>query len=112
MQSTIRSFTKRLSVVIAAFALMPQAAMALQCHVGTITFHKSGGLKSCQIEGNHEFRTEAGLQLKCRSGELVTQYPDGGIESCSIAEPHTFGDVTCAPGRVELNLDGSLRQCE
>jgi hypothetical protein len=109
---------RRRSVVSALAAIglalvAPPASAQLQCHVGTIAFYPAGGIKSCEIEGDHQFSTAQGLPLKCRSGHPVSQYPGGRIESCAIAEPHRFGDVHCAaPGRVELNPDGSLRRCD
>ncbi len=96
---------------VIALAAGPAAAQ-LQCHVGTITFYPNGGIKSCQVEADHQFYTRRGDRVKCRAGFKVTQHPNGAIASCTIREPHTFGGTACPGlGRVELNIDGSLRRC-
>ena len=88
------------------------ARAQLQCSAGTLAFHAGGGLKGCRIDADHQFFTAQGDKIICKSGHRVDQYPNGAVESCTIAEPHVFGGVKCAgPGRVTLNADGSLRKC-
>ena len=88
-----------------ACTLASGPAVALQCHVGTITFYPEGGIKSCEIEANHEFRTAAGASLACRGGALLAQHPDGSIESCTLAAPYVAGTGRCEAGaRVSLVL--------
>jgi hypothetical protein len=105
---------KTLVPAFAALAVLALAspAEALQCHVGTFTFYPEGGIKSCRIEADHQFWTDKGDRLVCSAGHMVTQYPDGELESCTITRAFTFGGETCdGPARVELNPDGSLKGC-
>jgi hypothetical protein len=107
----------RLKVVLfglaLGFALAPGGALALQCHVGTITFHPEGGIKSCEIEANHEFRTPLGATLTCRGGAVLTQHPDGSVESCTLAKPYVAGPEDCAAGkRAMLDPGGRILGCE
>ena len=105
----------RLTAALAApgFALVPGAALALQCHVGTITFYPEGGIKSCEIEARHEFRTAAGTRLACRGGALLAQHPDGSVESCTLAAPYAAGAKRCEAGvRVVLDRGGAILACE
>lgn len=101
------------AMALAGLFFVPRAALALQCHVGTIDYHPQGGIKSCQIEGNHQFWTAQGAALVCRSGYVVTQYPDGEKESCTIAKPYSAGGARCeVSSRLELDRDGNIRKCE
>ncbi len=105
----------RLALLGAAFAiaLASAPAAALQCHVGTITYHPEGGIKSCEIEANHEFQSAAGARLVCRGGALLTQHPDGSIESCTLAASYATGTARCAAGaRVALDPAGAILACE
>jgi len=105
----------RLAPAVAALlvALASAPAAALQCHVGTITYHPEGGIKSCEIEANHEFRTAAGARLVCRGGALLAQHPDGSIESCTLAASYTAGAARCGAGaRVVLDPPGAILACE
>ena len=96
-----------------AAALTSAPALALQCHVGTITFYPEGGIKSCEIEANHEFQTAAGASLTCRGGSLLAQHPDGSIESCTLAAPYGAGTARCqASARIVLDPDGAILACE
>jgi hypothetical protein len=95
------------------FVLAPGNAAALQCHVGTITFHPEGGIKSCEIEANHEFRTSLGATIVCAGGAMLTQHPDGSIESCALAKPYAADGATCAARkRVALDPAGRIHGCE
>ncbi len=94
-------------------ALTAAPAVALQCHVGTITFYPEGGIKSCEIEANHEFQTAADARLACSGGALLTQHPDGSIESCTLATPYAAGAARCETGaRVVLDPAGAVLACE
>ncbi len=98
-----------LAAAVTVLALVATPATALQCHVGTIKFFTEGGIKSCQIEVNHTFTTNAGASLTCRDGEVVTQHPGGQVESCTTATVYTAGNARCeADHRVELEPDGSI----
>lgn len=102
-----------LAAALMALALTSGPAAALQCHVGTIKFYTEGGIKSCQIEANHTFTTNAGASLTCLNGGVVAQHPGGQIESCTTAAVYQVGDARCEAGhRVELKADGSIVRCE
>ena len=102
-----------LSAAALAAALTPAPALALQCHVGTITFYPKGGIKSCEIEANHEFQTATGASLTCRGGTLLAQHLDGSIESCTLAAPYAAGTARCPAGaRVVLDPAGVVLACE
>jgi hypothetical protein len=106
---------KRVLLAIATLGLIlaPGGAMALQCHVGTIAFHPEGGIKSCEIEANHEFRTPLGATIVCGGGAILTQHPDGSIESCTLAKPYAAKSQVCAAGkRVALDPGGRILGCE
>ena len=106
---------KRALLAIATLGLIlaPNGAMALQCHVGTITFHPEGGIKSCEIEANHEFRTPLGATIVCGGGAILTQHPDGSIESCTLAKPYAAKTRVCAADkRVLLDPGGRILGCE
>ena len=101
-----------LAGALMALALIPGPAAALQCHVGTIKFFAEGGIKSCQIEGNHTFTTTAGAALTCRSSNLVTQHPGGQVESCTTAAVYIAGNARCEAARLlERKPDGSIARC-
>ncbi len=104
-------FAPAVAALLVALATAPAAA--LQCHVGTITYHREGGIKSCEIEANHEFQTAAGARLVCRGGALLTQHRDGSIESCTLAASYAAGTARCAAGsRVALDPAGAILACE
>jgi len=110
-----RSRRRRFVLPVAALgvALASGPAAALQCHVGTITFYPEGGIKSCEIEANHEFRTAVGASLACRGGALLAQHPDGSVESCTLAAPYAVGTRRCNKGtRVVLDPGGDILKCE
>ena len=101
-----------LAVALAAALATWTAAAQLQCSAGTITYHPGDGLKGCRIEADHQIYTAKGDRIRCKDGHRVVLHPNGEVESCTIAEPHVFAGVRCAgPGRVELNVDGTLRKC-
>jgi hypothetical protein len=114
MNSQVHRPKRRLLAIAAlGLALTPGGALALQCHVGTITFHPEGGIESCEIEANHEFRTALGAAIVCGGGAILTQHPDGSIESCTLAKPYTAGGTTCAAAkRVVLDPGGRILGCE
>ncbi len=98
---------------IFALALLPGTALGLQCHVGTITFYDAGGIKSCEIEANHEFTTTAGSMIVCHGGHLLTQHPDGTVERCTLAAPYAAEEKTCEAGHaVRLSTGGTILACE
>ncbi len=102
-----------LPVLALGTALTAAPAAALQCHVGTITFYPEGGIKSCEIEANHQFQTAAGASLTCRGGALLVQHPDGSIESCTLATPYAAELARCQAGaRVVLDPAGAILACE
>ena len=104
-------FAPAVAALLVALASVPAAA--LQCHVGTITYHPEGGIKSCEIEANHEFQTAAGARLVCRGNALLTQHPDGSIENCTLAASYAAGTARCeAGGRVLLDPAGVILACD
>ncbi len=104
-------FIPPVAALLVALASAPAAA--LQCHVGTITYHPEGGIKSCQIEANHEFQTAAGARIVCRGNALLAQHPDGSIESCTLAATYASGTARCKAGaRVVLDPAGAILACD
>lgn len=94
-------------------ALVSGTALGLQCHVGTITFYDAGGIKSCEIEANHQFTLPEGREIACRGGHLLTQRPDGTVESCTLAAPYAAAGETCETGRVvTISPIGAVQDCE
>ena len=101
------------TAAVLALALLPGTALGLQCHVGTITFYDAGGIKSCEIEANHKFTTAAGSTIVCSGGWLLTQHPDGAVESCTLAAPYRAEEKTCeAEHLVMLSTGGMILDCE
>lgn len=97
------------AVVIAGLA--PAASAQRNCNVG-VEYYPGGGLKQCNLNGDHTLYTAKGLRVTCKNGKNLVQHPNGAVESCSIGKNHTFGEVRCsAPARVEFEADGSLRSC-
>ncbi len=101
------------TAAVLAIALLSGTALALQCHVGTITFYDAGGIKSCEIEANHKFTTAAGSTIVCRGGWLLTQHPDGAVESCMLVAPYAAEEKSCEAGHaVTLSPSGTILDCE
>lgn len=101
------------AVLVAAMACAwPVGALAqVNCNAG-IEFYPEGGVKGCNLNGNHTLYTESGDVLVCADGERLEQYPDGTLRSCAIRETQRIGTVRCeAPARVELARDGALAAC-
>ena len=72
-----------------------------------------GGIKRCTLNGHHAIYTAKGLKVTCADGKVLTQYPDGALQSCSIEKTHTFDGIRCeGPSRVEFEADGRLRECK
>jgi hypothetical protein len=96
-----------------ALAVLPGTALALQCHGGTISFYDAGGIKSCEIEANHRFFLAGGGKIVCAGGHMLTQHPDGAVESCTLAEPFGGEEKTCETGQVvTLSPGGAILDCE
>lgn len=112
MKSSFR-IKAAISVWSLAWILFSPATPAeLNCNVG-IEFYPGGGVKSCNLNGNHRIYTAQGQPLTCANGHLLVQYPNGELKSCTIAVPLRFDTLHCdALSRVELDRDGRLRKCE
>ncbi len=96
-----------------AFAMISYPATAeLNCNVG-ITFYPDGGVKSCSLNGNHQIYTPQGERLTCADGYILVQYPDGKLQSCTVAAPVSLGSVTCDRlSHVEFGPDGTVKECK
>lgn len=100
------------AICILGLVSMSNPAKALNCNVG-IDFHPQGTIKSCVLNGNHQLWTKQNEPVGCIDGKTITQYANGGLKSCVIAELHAFGDKRCeGPARVEFARDGRLLHCE
>ncbi len=83
----------------------------LNCNAA-IKFHPDGGIESCTLNGHHTLHTAKGDRLVCMNGYQLVRYRDGRLESCTLLESQTFGDIKCdAQDRVEFDRDGSLVNC-
>jgi hypothetical protein len=51
--------------------------------------------------------------IVCRGGWLLTQHPDGAVESCTLAAPYAAEEKTCEAGHaVTLSPGGTILDCE
>lgn len=92
-------------------AMLTPAAAQLNCNVG-IEFYPKGPIKRCNLNGHHKMLTIAGETITCVNGQDAILFPNGGLKSCTIGEPHTFGDNRCeADARVEFSVKGTLLRC-
>jgi hypothetical protein len=98
--------------LLLALAMISYPATAeLNCNVG-IKFYPDGGIKSCNLNGNHQIYTAQGQRLTCADGYILVQYPDGKLQSCTVAVPVSLGSVRCDRlSRVELGPDGTVKEC-
>lgn len=97
-----------------ALILVGAGAVAqLNCNVG-VEFYADGGIgiKDCNLNGNHRIYNARGQPLTCLNGYRLVQYPDGRLQSCTLAEPVSFDATLCTRlSVVEFNPDGTLRKC-
>jgi hypothetical protein len=93
-------------------ALVMSAATAqLNCNPG-IEFYAEGPIKACNLNGNHRLYTVRGDVVVCADGHPLVQFPDGRLQSCTVAEPSVIAGERCeASSRVELAPDGALESC-
>jgi hypothetical protein len=104
-------YTARLIAVLALILVGTGAVAQLNCNVG-VEFYVDGGIKSCNLNGNHRIYNARGQPLTCLNGYRLVQYPDGRLQSCTLAEPARFDATLCARlSVVEFNPDGTLRKC-
>lgn len=90
----------------------PIAVAELNCNAG-IEFYPDGGVKSCNLNGNHQLYTAQGQKLVCANGYVLVQYPGGRLKSCTISVALTIGSVQCDRlSRIELKSDGTIIRCE
>lgn len=112
MKCSFRRATGVLASWLAWTLFSPIALAELNCNVG-IEFYPSGGIKRCNLNGNHRIYTAQGRALTCADSHMLVQYPDGKLKSCTIAMSLAFDDVRCdALSRVELDPNGTLTKCE
>ncbi len=100
------SVMRRYFAVVSGAALIlgfaPAAPAQLNCNVG-VEHYPGGGLKRCNLNGDHTLYTAKGLRVTCSNGKTLIQHPNGAVESCTIDITHAFGEVRCsAPARVEF----------
>ncbi len=109
-----RSLFRRLACASAVFGLVfsTYATAQLNCNVG-IEFYPSGAIKSCELNGDHQFWVKDGQAVKCSNGKTLTNYPDGKLRSCVIAEPQVFGKIRCQKSdRIEFDENGNVLSCK
>jgi hypothetical protein len=109
-----RPLLRQLSHASAVIGLVfcAHASAQLNCNVG-IKFYPSGAIKSCELNGDHQFWLQEGQAVKCLNGKTLTNYPDGKLQSCVIAEPHVFGKVRCQKSdRIEFDRNGNVLSCK
>ncbi len=107
-----RSLLRRLGCAGAMLAFSTYAVAQLNCNVG-IEFYPSGAIKSCELNGDHQFWVKDGQAVKCSNGKMLTNYPDGKLQSCVIAEPHVFGKIRCQKSdRIEFDKNGNVLSCK
>lgn len=109
-----RPLLRQLSCVSAVIglALWTHAVAQLNCNVG-IEFYPSGEIKSCELNGDHQFWVKEGQAVKCLNGKTLTNYPNGKLKSCVIAEPHVFGKIRCQKSdRIEFDKSGNVLNCK
>ena len=112
--SKTRSALRRLGCAgaVLGLAFSTYAVAQLNCNVG-IEFYPSGEIKSCQLNGDHQFWVKDGQAVKCSNGKTLTNYPDGKLRSCVIAEPHVFGKIRCQKSdRIEFDKNGNVLSCK
>ncbi len=99
-------------IVVLSVGLTNIAVAELNCNAG-IEFYPDGGVKSCNLNGNHQLYTAQGQRLVCSNGYALVQYPGGELKSCTIAAPLTVGSVQCDRlSQIELAADGTIIRCE
>jgi hypothetical protein len=99
-------------IVVLSIGLSPIAVAELNCNAG-IEFYPDGGIKSCNLNGNHQLYTARGQKLVCSNGYVLVQYPGGKLKSCTISVALTIGSVQCDRlSQVELKPDGTIVRCE
>ena len=97
---------------VIGLVLSTYAAAQLNCNVG-IEFYPSGEIKSCKLNGDHQFWIKEGQVVKCSNGKTLTNYPDGRLQSCVIAEPHVFGKIRCQESDlIEFDEKGNVLSCK
>lgn len=98
-------------VSLATSLVMTTASAQLNCNPG-IEFYAEGPIKACNLNGNHRLYTVRGDVVVCADGYPLVQFPDGRLQSCTVAEPSVIAGEHCdASSRVELALDGALESC-
>ena len=99
-------------IVVLSIGLSPIAVAELNCNAG-IEFYPNGGIKSCNLNGNHQLYTAQGQKLVCANGYALVQYPGGELKSCTISVALTIDSVQCGRlSQVELKPDGTIVGCE
>ncbi|MDH3688611.1 MAG: hypothetical protein OEU36_03910 [Gammaproteobacteria bacterium] len=99
-------------IVVLSVGLSPIAVAQLNCNAG-IEFYPNGGIKSCNLNGNHQLYAAQGRKLVCANGYLLVQHPGGKLKSCTISLALTIDSVQCDRlSQVELKPDGTIARCE
>lgn len=112
-RSTIAVTVHIIFAVLVAVAASRVAVAELNCNAG-IEFYPGGGIKSCNLNGNHQLYTARGQRLVCANGYTLVQYPDGELKSCTISVALTVGATAQCDrlSHVELAADGAVVGCE
>ena len=99
-------------IVVLSIVLSPRAVAELNCNAG-IEFYADGGIKTCNLNGNHQLYTAQGQRLVCSNGYALVQYPGGELKSCTISVAFTIDSVECGRlSQVELKPDGTIVRCQ
>lgn len=102
--------TSLVAIVAAALVSTPASAQ-LNCNPG-IEFYAEGPIKQCNLNGNHRLYTVRGDVVVCADGHPLVQFPDGRLQSCTVAESSVIAGERCdASALVELAADGALESC-
>lgn len=99
-------------ILVFSSGFSPKAVAELNCNAG-IEFYANGGIKSCNLNGNHQLYTARGQRLVCSDGYVLVQHPDGELKSCTISVATTIDSVECGRfSQVELTADGTIVSCK
>jgi len=100
------------TLLLGVVAYSAPAGAELNCNAG-IEFYDIGGIKRCQLNGNHQLYTARGQRLVCADGHDLFKYPDGKLQRCTLTEALTFDSTQCNAGdTVELDKQGSIQRCQ
>jgi hypothetical protein len=74
------------------------------------SFHPNGRIHQTELAEPKTFALSSKTTVSC-SADRVSLRSDGTLESCVIASPLVFGDVTCRGGGIAFHEGGRLAAC-